>query len=29
MNASGMAALAWGNYESSGLIPAIRLASFF
>jgi Bacterial Ig-like domain len=29
MNASGMAALAWGNYDSSGLIPGIRLASFF
>ena len=29
MNDSGMAALAWGNYEASGLISTIRFASFY
>jgi len=28
MNASGVAAISWGNYDSAGLITTIRLASF-
>ena len=29
MNANGMAALAWANYDASNVITGIRLASFY